>query len=98
MGTRTKSERSEIFIALLKELRRHYRGFCSLTLILDNYIIHKSHETRAFLVANPKFNLIFQPIYHPWVNRIERLWKALHDTVMRNHHWKTMQQLMDAVR
>ena len=91
-------KRSELFIALLKELRRSYRGFRRLTLILDNYIIHKSRETRAFLASNPKFKLVFQPTYHPWVNRIERLWKALHDTVTRNHHWRTMEQLMDAVR
>jgi len=91
-------KRSELFIALLRELKRRYRGCRRIILIVDNYIIHKSHETRAFLEANPKFELLFQPTYHPWVNRIERLWKALHDTVTRNHHWKTMEELMKAVR
>jgi len=42
--------------------------------------------------------LLFQPVYHPWVNRIERLWKALHDTVTRNHRYRTMDELMIAVR
>ena len=39
---------------------------------------------------NPKFESVFQPIYHPWVNVIERLWKAMHDTVTRNHRYQNM--------
>lgn len=27
-------------------------------------------------MKNVKFRLLFQPVYHPWVNVIERLWKA----------------------
>ena len=39
---------------------------------------------------NPKFQLLFQPTYSPWVNVIERLWKAMHDTVTRNHRCRLM--------
>lgn len=55
-------------------LRRHYRRAKTITLILDNYIIHKSKQTEQWLKQNPKFRLIFQPVYSPWVNHIERLW------------------------
>ena len=89
---------SGLFIALLEALRRAYRRARRIVLVLDNYIIHKSRETRRFLRRNPKFELLFQPVYHPWVNRIERLWKQLHDTVTRNHTWLTMEALMNAVR
>ncbi len=44
------------------------------------------------------YELVFQPTYSPWVNRIERLWKALHDTVTRNHRWGSIEALMDSVR
>ncbi|MGE0383517.1 MAG: IS630 family transposase, partial [Gammaproteobacteria bacterium] len=54
--------------------------------------------TRRWLAKHPKVQLLFQPAYHPWVNRIERLWKALHDTVTRNHRHSTMDKLMQAVR
>jgi len=96
--TESLRKRSRLFISLLEELRRTYRGFRKLVLILDNVNTHSSKQTQAFLAKNPKFELLFQPVYHPWVNRIERLWKALHDTVTRNHRFKTMDELMVAVR
>ncbi|MGB2517587.1 IS630 family transposase, partial [Shewanella algae] len=68
------SKASELFIAVLEKLKRHYRKAKPITLILDNYIIHKSRKTLAWLKSNPKFRLLFQPVYSPWVNKIERLW------------------------
>ena len=89
---------SELFILLMAELRKRYRRARKITLILDNYVIHKSAMTRCFLETHPKFQLLFQPAYHPWVNRIERLWKQLHDNITRNHRYPTMEKLMQAVR
>lgn len=82
-----------LFIKLLDELRQRYRRARRVVLILDNYNIHKSHRVRTWLEANPKFDLLFQPVYHPWVNDIERLWRAMHDTVTRNHRCNTMREL-----
>lgn len=93
-----QKKNSEIFILLLAELRRSYRKAKSIRLIADNYVIHKSAMTRCFLKNNSKFELLFQPVYHPWVNRIELLWKQLHDTVTRNHRYATMNKLMESVR
>lgn len=93
-----EKKNSEIFILLLAELRKRYRKAQKIRLIADNYVIHKSAMTRRFLRNNPKFEILFQPVYHPWVNRIERLWKLLHDTVTRNHRHSTINQLMEAVR
>jgi len=89
---------SEIFIRLLAELRRRYRSARKITLIADNYISHKNAMTRCFLSYQRKFQILFQPVYHPWVNKIEQLWKQLHDTVTRNHRYPTMGKPMDAVR
>jgi transposase len=69
-----------------------------ILLIVDNYVIHKSRATQAWLRHHPKFRLLFQPAYHPWVNRIERLWKQLHDNITRNHQYPDMNPLMMAVR
>lgn len=87
-----------LFIRLLAALRRAYRQAKRMVLILDNYIIHKSRITQCFLSHNPKFQCLFQPVYHPWVNHIERLWKQLHDNVTRNHRCTTFNQLMKKVR
>ena len=92
------SKSSGLFISLLKHLKATYRRAKTITLIVDNYIIHKSHETQHWLKVNPKFSVIYQPVYSPWVNHVERLWQALHDTITRNHQCRSMWQLLKKVR
>lgn len=67
------SKSSALFISLLKRLKATYRRAKTITLIVDNYIIHKSRETQRWLKENPKFRVIYQPVYSPWVNNVERL-------------------------
>jgi transposase len=84
---------SALFIEQLAALERAYPKAKRLVLITDNYAVHKSHAVNAWLAKHPRFELLFQPAYHPWVNRIERLWKAMHDTVTRNHRCRTLDEL-----
>lgn len=92
------SKRAELFLRLLEALLRGYRRARRLSLIVDNYIIHRSRIVQGWLARHPRIRLLFQPAYHPWVNRIERLWRQLHDTVTRNHRCATLESLMNAVR
>ena len=94
-GTR---KNSDLFLCLLDHLRQTYRAARRIILIVDNYIIHKCRLAHVWLKHNPKFRLLFQPAYQPWVNDIEKLWKQLHDNVTRNHRYSTSDRLMDAVR
>lgn len=89
---------SFLFLRLMAEIRKCYRQAKTIRLIADNYVIHKSGITKTFLEHNKKFQLLFQPVYHPWVNRIELVWKQLHDTVTRNHRHSTMKKLMEDVK
>ncbi|AYA41052.1 IS630 family transposase [Xenorhabdus nematophila] len=89
---------SSLFIKLLAHLKATYRRAKSITLIVDNYIIHKSQKTQQWLAQNSKFRLIYQPIYSPWINHIEKLWLALHETITRNHCCRYMWQLLRKVR
>ncbi|MHC5536753.1 transposase [Singulisphaera rosea] len=68
--------------------------------ILDNYGIHDSLQVRLTLKspAAEKLRLHFLPPYCPDHNRIERIWKDLHDNVTRNHRCATMAELMVEVR
>ncbi|EHX8007852.1 transposase, partial [Escherichia coli] len=68
------------------------------TLIVDNYIIHKSRETLRWLKANTKFRVIYQPVYSPWVNHVEGLWQSLHETITRNQQCRSMWLLLKKVR
>ena len=98
MWTQHWHKNTTLFVSLLDALARTYHRANRIVLILDNNVIHKADAVSAWLERNPKFSFLFQPVYYPWVNRIERLWKAMHDTVTRNHQCKTMYQLCQNVK
>ena len=58
----------------------------------------KADLVARWLANNPKFELLFQPVYYPWINQIERLWKTLHDTVTRNHRCTSLYELCQDVK
>jgi len=85
---------SDLFTSLLEALNAAYRRPKRIHIILDNYIIHKSHQTnRKLETYDGRIVLHFLPPYSPEHNPIERLWKQMHDNVTRNHKHKTMPEL-----
>jgi len=89
---------SWLFLNLLRALLDAYRWARRIHLILDNYIIHKSRLTRAWLGRHgAKLRLHFLPPYCPDENRIERLWLDLHANVTRNHRCRTIDELLREV-
>lgn len=89
---------SDLFIALIDHLAEAYPKKRRIHLIVDNYIIHKSKKTqRALAKHGDKFVLHFLPPYCPNYNKIERLWKDLHDNVTRNHRCPDIDALMENV-
>ena len=89
---------SELFILLLWQVLKEYSQAKCIHVILDNYKIHHSQQTQlALATAGKRIRLHFLPPYCPDHNRIERLWKDLHDNVTRNHDCRTMKQLMAEV-
>ncbi|MCT8342697.1 IS630 family transposase [Photorhabdus kleinii] len=88
---------SNLFIKMLDELNTHYPDAKTITLILDNYCIHSSQKVKHWLAQHPKFNLLFLPSYSPRLNKIERLWQSLHETVTRNHSGQSMWRLLSYV-
>ncbi len=68
-------------------------------MILDNFTIHSSRQTRAWLAEHGgKFRLHFLPPYCPDDNRIERcVWREMHQNVTTNHRHGTIDALMAAV-
>lgn len=86
---------SALFIDLLRALVKAYPAAKRIHVILDNCGIHDSHATQRAL-ATPDFQrlkLHFLPPYSPLHNRIERLWRDLHDNVTRNHTCRTIDEL-----
>ncbi len=97
--TEGESKNTDIYLRLLEAVERHYTSSVrTIYVVLDNYGIHTSRIAHAWAAHHPRIRLLFQPAYHPWVNVIERLWKAMHDTITRNHRYTNLDRLMKAVR
>jgi transposase len=89
---------SWLFLNLLRALLAAYRTKRAIHVILDNYKIHKSEVVQAwFRTMGDKIRLHFLPPYCPDDNRIERIWKDLHDNVTRNHTCANITELLAAV-
>lgn len=90
---------SDLFLKLLEKLQKTWPNAKRIYLILDNYRIHSSKIVNAALAHHlSNITLEFLPPYCPNENRIERVWKDLHDQVTRNHRHKSLDDLMKDVR
>jgi transposase len=93
------SKASGLLIALVDHLLSVYRGKRVIHVILDNSRIHSSQLVEAAARRwGAKVVRHFLPPYCPDHNKIERLWKDLHDNVTRNHTCPDMEHLMATVR
>ena len=96
-----KGERknSRLFIDLLKRLLVEYADRKVIHVVLDNFIIHSSRQTKLWLAEfGQKFRLHFLPPYCPDDNRIERkVWREMHTNVTVNHRCETIEELMAEV-
>jgi transposase len=93
---RGERKNSRLFIDLLKKLLVTYPEKKVIHVMLDNFVIHSSKQTRVWLEEfGQKFRLHFLPPYCPDDNRIERkVWREMHANVTVNHRCETMEELM----
>jgi transposase len=69
-----------------------------IVIVVDNFIIHRSRKTQAFLEKyKDQLVLFLLPTYSPWLNLIERLWKHLRRKVTHNHLFASLADLVKAV-
>jgi transposase len=66
-----------------------------ITVVVDNYRIHKAKAVEQWLASHPRFTLLWLPTYCPRANPIERAFGDVHDKCTRNHQRK---RLRDVVR
>lgn len=90
---------SRLFIDLLKKLLKAYPDKKVIHVVLDNYTIHSSKQTRLWLEQfGQKFRLHFLPPYDPDDNRIERkVWREVHANVTINHRCTGIERLCGEV-
>jgi len=99
MWVRGERKNSSLFIELMKKLLGQYADKKLIHVILDNYIIHCSRQTQAWLAEHgQKIRLHFLPPYCPDDNRIERkVWREMHANVTVNHRCQGIEELLREV-
>ena len=99
MWVRSQRKNSRLFIAMLQKLLKTYADKKLIHVILDNYCIHSSRQTRAWLAAHgQRLRLHFLPPYSPDDNRIERkVWREVHANVTVNHRCQDIDTLCGEV-
>src|SRR5437879_5172821 len=92
---------AELFLAHLDELRRRFRRYRVIHVILDNAAFHdpaRCRKVREYLARwGHRLRLHFLPTYAPEANPIERVWWHLREEVTRNHRCGDIEQLLDLV-
>nr|EKU6155691.1 hypothetical protein [Klebsiella aerogenes] len=91
LHTQQQRKISALFISLFKLLKVSYPRAKNITLIIYNYIIHKSRKTQPGLKANPKLSLL------AGVNYVVRFWLEFYYIITCNHQCYSIRQLLRKV-
>jgi hypothetical protein len=64
-----------------------------ISIVVDNYCIHKAKAVTQWLANHPRFEVLWLPTYCPRANPIERVFGDVHDKCTRNHTRKCLRDL-----
>ena len=65
--------------------------------ILDNLSSHRATDVLLFLLAHPRWEMVFQPKYAAYLNLIEPWWKVLRSLALAGRRFETWDEITDAV-
>ena len=86
---------NELFLKVLKQLRRIYRCHRQLHLAIDNDSSHTSGRVQKYVKASGgRLRLHPLPAWSPQNNPVEMIWWGLHEAVSRNHSCKGLDELL----
>ncbi|MCI0585776.1 MAG: transposase, partial [Planctomycetes bacterium] len=90
---------SALFVALLGRIAGASPHARCIHVVPDNRAICSSWQSQAApRQFGERVRLLFPAPCCPDENRIERIWEDLHENVTRDHRFRTMEDLMLAVR
>lgn len=91
LHTQQQRKISALFISQFKLLKVSYLRAKNITLIVYNYIIHKSRKTQPCRKTNPKLSLL------AGVNYVGRFWLELYYIITCNYQCYSIRQLLRKV-
>jgi len=66
--------------------------------ILDNLNSHRATDVLLFLLAHPRWEMVFRPKYAAYLNLIEPWWKILRSLALSGCRFDTWEDVTDAIR
>ena len=66
--------------------------------VVDNLSTHRATDVLLFMLAHPRWEMVFQPKYAAYLNLIEPWWKVLRSLALKGRRFETWEQVCDAVR
>lgn len=92
-----EAHRSEHFTAFLEVIDEDVDPELDIHVVVDNHSIHKSAETRDWLLRHPRFHLHFVPTYSSWLNQVEAVFSLLTERQLRNGVHTSVDELVQAI-
>ncbi len=65
--------------------------------IVDNLSTHRATDVLLFLLAHPRWEMVFQPKYAAYLNLIEPWWKVLRSLALKGRRFETWEEIAQAV-
>src|SRR5215217_7998184 len=65
--------------------------------ILDKLSAHRATDVLLFMLAHPRWEMVFQPKYAAYLNLIEPWWKVLRSLALKGRRFETWEEIVQAV-
>ena len=64
---------------------------------MDNLSTHRAPDVLLFMLAHPRWEMVFQPKYAAYLNLIEPWWKMLRSLALAGRRFETWDEIREAV-
>ncbi len=65
--------------------------------IVDNLSTHRATDVLLFMLAHPRWEMVFQPKYAAYLNLIEPWWKVLRSLALKGRRFESWAEIAQAV-
>jgi transposase len=86
------------WLDFLRQINRETPQHMPLHLICDNYATHKHPKVTEWLAKHPRFHMHFTPTSASWLNMVERFFRDITVTRLRNGVFRSVPELTAAIK
>lgn len=73
------------FGRFLFETAQRYPNANKIYVILDNWPVHFHPDALKLIAKDARIVMVPLPTYSPWLNRIEKVWRFIKQSIVHNH-------------